>query len=94
MKIRGFDWDKGNRAKCQKHGVSIAEIEAVFLGGKAWITPDIKHSTIEDRFIAIRKVNARHVFVVFTERDEQVRPISARYMHQEEVMLYEEKIDS
>jgi hypothetical protein len=22
----GFDWDDGNRAKCQKHGVSLGEI--------------------------------------------------------------------
>jgi uncharacterized DUF497 family protein len=32
MKFDGFDWDSGNRAKCQKHGVSIAEIESLFLG--------------------------------------------------------------
>lgn len=25
----GFDWDAGNRDKCQKHGVSIPEIEHV-----------------------------------------------------------------
>ena len=30
MRVQGFDWDGGNRAKCQKHGVSIAEIEALF----------------------------------------------------------------
>jgi uncharacterized protein len=28
--IRGFDWDHGNRDKCQKHGMSIGDIEAVF----------------------------------------------------------------
>jgi uncharacterized DUF497 family protein len=28
----GFDWDAGNLEKCQKHGVSIAEIEAVLRG--------------------------------------------------------------
>ena len=27
-----FDWDDGNREKCQKHGVSVTEIEA-FLSG-------------------------------------------------------------
>ena len=29
LRVTGFDWDGGNRAKCQKHGVSIAEIEAL-----------------------------------------------------------------
>jgi uncharacterized DUF497 family protein len=30
MELDGFNWDSGNRTKCQKHGVSIAEIESVF----------------------------------------------------------------
>jgi uncharacterized DUF497 family protein len=28
--VIGFDWDGGNRDKCQKHGVSIAVIESLF----------------------------------------------------------------
>ena len=28
--VRGFDWAHGNRRKCLKHGMSIADIEAVF----------------------------------------------------------------
>ena len=92
MKIRGFEWDTGNRQKCQKHGVSVEEIEGVFWGSDVWITPDMKHSTIEDRFVAVRKVNGRYVFVVFTERNDLIRPVSARYMHKEEVAIYEEKI--
>ena len=30
MEFDGFDWDDGNRDKCQKHGVSIGEIERLF----------------------------------------------------------------
>jgi uncharacterized DUF497 family protein len=30
MEFAGFDWDRGNQKKCQKHGLSIAEIESVF----------------------------------------------------------------
>ncbi len=41
--VAGFDWDTGDRAKCQQHGVSLGEIEG------------------------------------------------ARYMHQKEIELYEEK---
>jgi predicted DNA binding CopG/RHH family protein len=29
-RISGFDWDQGNRTKCERHGVSIADIEALF----------------------------------------------------------------
>jgi predicted DNA binding CopG/RHH family protein len=39
----GFDWDDANRSKCQKHGVPIAEIEAVFQG-RFRVAPDTKHS--------------------------------------------------
>lgn len=28
--LDGFDWDSGNRAKCTKHGVSVATIESIF----------------------------------------------------------------
>ena len=27
-----IDWDRGNRDECQKHGMSIKDIEAVFRG--------------------------------------------------------------
>lgn len=37
----GFDWDAGNRDKCQKHGVSIAEIEA-FLRGDPKVAPALE----------------------------------------------------
>jgi hypothetical protein len=39
----GFEWDDANRSNCQKHGVPIAEIEAVFQG-RFRVAPDTKHS--------------------------------------------------
>ena len=48
LRVSGFDWDEGNRAKCQKHGLSIARIEALFTHGPR-IAPDPKHSADEDR---------------------------------------------
>jgi uncharacterized DUF497 family protein len=94
IQISGFQWDKGNRAKCQKHGVSIEEIEGLFLNPLA-ILPDEVHSENEQRFRAIGKTeDGRAVFIVFTlrecEEDTLIRPISARYMHQKEVNDYEE----
>ena len=47
-----FDWDDGNREKCQEHGVSVREIEA-FLAGTPRVAPDYKHSETEKRYIAI-----------------------------------------
>jgi hypothetical protein len=91
-----MEWDGGNVEKCQKHGVSIAEIEGLFLG-TLWVFPDVRHSEQEERFIGIGKTQkGRHVLMVFTFRVREgktfVRPISARYMHGKEVERYEEEI--
>ena len=93
MEFSGFDWDRGNRMKCRKHGVSTEIIESLFLRGLV-ILPDEAHSQEEERFRAIGRTElGRMVFVVFTlrRRGEEVfvRPISARYMHRKEVEHYE-----
>jgi len=88
-----FDWDKGNRAHCQKHGVSIAEIEAL-LHGEPRIAPDPKHVHLEDRLIVVgRTARGRPQFVAFTIRERfgqpTIRSASARYMHEGEIRNYE-----
>jgi uncharacterized DUF497 family protein len=88
-----FDWDDGNKAKCQKHGVSIEEIEAFFIAGPK-VAPSQSYAGPEVRFIAIgRNSTGRPMFVAFTLRMRRghtcVRPISARYMHGKEVERYE-----
>ena len=94
--VSGFDWDHGNRRKCQKHGVTIAAIEAMFLKPLA-VFPDPAHSKSEERFKAIgTSVEGRYILIVFTLRskgaDRLIRPISARYMHKKEVAYYEEEV--
>jgi uncharacterized DUF497 family protein len=89
----GFDWDEGNRAKCLGHDVSLAEIEAL-LASDPLIAPDLKHSLVEDRVIAIgRNAAGRPLFVAFTLRKVSgrtlIRPVSARYMHGKEMDAYE-----
>jgi len=82
MEFDRFDWDRGNKAKCQKHGMSIEAIENVFAGAIA---------------ISRRRKNGRRqgVFIVFTLRkrgaEVLLRPISARYMHAKEVRNYEKE---
>lgn len=94
MKFRGFDWDSGNTEKCQKHGVSMLEIQRVFLDGSTWMMPDIAHSDEEERIVAINQINGRYIFVVFTERRGLIRPVSARYMHKKEVEYYGKEKDA
>jgi uncharacterized DUF497 family protein len=92
----GFDWDRGNREKCQKHGVPIEEIESLFLGTPL-VGPDMQHSVAERRFRAIGVTAlGRGLFVVFTWRFRRsarlIRPISARYMHRKGVKAHEKEI--
>jgi uncharacterized DUF497 family protein len=95
LQVSGFDWDRGNRVKCQKHGVSIAQIEALFAHGPR-IAPDLKHSADEDRLIAVgRTSTGRPLFVAFTIRTKNrrrfIRPVTARYMHAKEIEAYEKE---
>jgi len=90
--IDGFDWDKGNRDKNQKHGVEQFEIELVFLDSRLLILPDIKHSESESRFIAYGKTDkGRILTIVFSLRQNNIRSISARDASKKERMRYEEK---
>ena len=95
MEFSGFDWDEANRAKCQKHGASIAEIEDLF-GRVVSVAPDTTHSLHEERLKAIGVTKeGRAIFVAFTlrQRGEEalIRPVSARYMHRKEVEFYEKE---
>ena len=84
-----FDWDNGNSAKCEKHGLTRFLIEAMFRAGVR-VAPDPEHSSLaEQRFIAVgRTSEGRPAFVAFCWRDGRIRPISARYMHAREVARY------
>lgn len=94
--IAGFDWDEGNRGKCQKHGLSPEAIESVFRGPFR-LTPDPVHSQVETRFLAIGKGGGTRLVLVAStlrhgEAGDRIRPISARYMHEEERRAYEAHI--
>ena len=96
IQVLDFDWDAGNKDKCEKHGISSKEIEAFFKQERIYIAPDIKHSEEEQRFLAIgRSVKGKPMFVAFTLRAKEglllIRPISARYMHEKEARKYEEE---
>ena len=96
MAADGFDWDAGNRDKCQKHGLSLADIEHVVGHANTLIVADIKNSAFEERFIAIgRTPGGRYAFVAFTPRQRGerllLRPISSRYMHKKEIEKYEKE---
>lgn len=97
VSIEGFDWDSGNWPKCGKHGLSQEEIESIFSQPFS-LSSDLKHSNQEDRLLAIgRTSKGRFALVAFTLRGDKkrlLRPISARYMHQKEILAYETQAHS
>jgi uncharacterized DUF497 family protein len=97
IRTLAFDWDDGNRDKCQIHGLTLDEIEAFFRQDRLYIAPDLKHTEDEQRLLAAGRspLNNHSMFVVFTLRGDEdarlIRPISARYMHQREAERYGEE---
>jgi predicted DNA binding CopG/RHH family protein/uncharacterized DUF497 family protein len=65
MDFEGFVLDRGNRSKCQQHGMRLDEIESVF-PGPVVILPDKENPAGERRFRAIGMTSqGRNAFVVF-----------------------------
>ena len=92
-RIVGFDWDRGNALKNDKHGVTMLEAEQVFFVVPLIVTPDERHSR-EPRFRALgQTLLGRRLTIILTLRSEGtlLRVISARDMHRKESKLYEQQ---
>jgi hypothetical protein len=92
-RIVGFDWDHGNdRKSAEKHDVSRAEAEQVFMNEPLLLLEDARHSVGERRLHALGRTDAgRHLHLTFTLRreDSLIRVISARDMNRKERRHYE-----
>ena len=75
-----FEWDPTKAARnLQKHGVSFQEAETVFGDPLGRITNDPRHSIDEDRFVLLgQSAKPRMLAVMFADRGETIRLISAR----------------
>mgnify|MGYP000488661737 CR=1 FL=1 len=83
-----FEWDEEkDRINRQKHGISFETASYVFRDEYYIEMYDFEHSMEEDRYIAIGMVGDL-LFVVFTERGENIRLISARLATESERRLY------
>lgn len=83
-----FEWDEEkNVINKQKHKISFETAAHVFDDPEYIEMYDFEHSREEDRYIAIGRVGDI-LFVVFTERKEAVRLLSARLATSVERRLY------
>ena len=89
----GFDWDRGNSMKNEKHSVSDEEAEQIFVNEPLLVFDDDAHSTSERRWHALGKTNGQRLLhLTFTMRANgtRARIISARPMHRKERNAYEQ----
>jgi uncharacterized protein len=86
-----FEWDdRKEKENRRKHRVSFKEAEFVFYDPYSITIPDLDHSRDEDRFIDIGTSNKnRLVVVIYTERNDHIRIISARKATTTERKKYE-----
>jgi len=89
-----FEWDASKAAlNLSRHGVSFGEAMTIFGDPLETLIPDPVHSAEELRFVSIGLSEADRVLVVvYTERDQRIRIISAREPNPVERRQYESKV--
>jgi len=86
-----FEWDpRKNNTNLIKHGINFEEAISVFNDVYAIIINDRFHSTEEYREIILGKSKNNHLlYVVFVEKTNSIRIISARKLTSSERKRYE-----
>ena len=87
-----FEWDPNKAyANQRKHGVSFTEAAEVFGDDHSSCTTDPDHSEGEERLLLFGMTSSgSYLVVAFTERQQAIRIISARYMTRQERKAYEQ----
>ena len=87
----GFEWDEDKAAANEaKHGVSFTEAVTVFADDFFVVKRDMTHSFAENRYLILGRSEAEnYLIVVYTERRDTTRLISARRMSPNERWSYE-----
>lgn len=86
-----FDWDEGNKDKNLKHDVTQNEIESIFQNEYGFAGRIVEPIHAEWRGLILgRSHTGKLLALIFTCREERLRPISCRPMRKWEVKKYHE----
>ena len=86
-----FEWDESkNKLNQVKHGVSFEFAQYAFADHHRIIVEDEKHSSEENRFYCIGKVNDEILMVRFTYRNKLIRIFGAGHWEKGK-KIYEEQ---
>jgi len=87
----GFQWDEAKSvANAAKHGVSFLQAAQIFRGSILMVQDD-RFDYGEERYVALGLFDGVVLSVVFTERDGDVRLISARKASRNERKIFQER---
>ena len=87
-----YEWDeRKRRTNVKKHGIDFIDVPELF-DSDVVIIPDERFDYGEPRFIAIGILKNLIVVVAYTERDENIRIISARKATKNEQIYYFQEI--
>jgi uncharacterized DUF497 family protein len=84
-----FEWDEEKRQlNLQKHGIDFVDAQALFEEARIYSYPSPRSA--ENRWVTVGPILDRLIAVVWTERSEVIRLISARRARDEEKRHYRE----
>jgi uncharacterized protein len=89
-----FEWNQEKAERnLQKHGVAFEEAVSIFDDLLCFVIDDPNHSIRERRFVALGySIAQRLLIVVYTERKDKIRIISARPSTKPERRTYERNL--
>ncbi|MCD8155608.1 MAG: BrnT family toxin [Clostridiales bacterium] len=90
-----FEWsEEKEKINIEKHGIDFRTAVQVFLDENRIEFYDERHSVFEERYITIGIVGKKMLIItlVYTERSDVIRVISARQATKKERMAYQDGI--
>jgi uncharacterized DUF497 family protein len=86
-----MEWDAGNSTKSQaKHGFRTADVESILDAAVVFAGRIVESEHDEARYLLLGVTSdGRHAALVFTRREDRLRPISCRAMRKKEKEAYD-----
>lgn len=87
-----YEWDEAKRlSNLRKHGIDFNDVPFVFNSDTVTVE-DNRYGYGEQRFVMFGLLQGRIIVVVYTERDNSIRIISARKATKYEQRIYFEQL--
>lgn len=90
-RFMNFEWDEAKSEACfRERGFDFAYAARTFFDPDRLVQADTRHSYGEERYQLLGKIEQRLFVVVYTQRHDTMRIISARKANRRELRHYED----